>query len=141
MAAVDIIAAPKPNFTVDINISCSPEKIGWNSLHGALSAPPTTSRFTAPPTLLAHDADGDNKPFFPDLPPLVVGRPEVHLRNGIMKAARASAAYEPDAERAFFVADLSQVYLQHLRWKKNLPEIEPFYGTCCGPFFYFRFVD
>lgn len=47
-----------------------------------------------------------------------------------MNAARLADAHEPDAERAFFVADLSQVYLQHLRWQACLPEIEPFYGTC-----------
>jgi hypothetical protein len=27
------------------------------------------------------------------------------------------------------VADLSQIYMQHERWKKCLPEIEPHYGT------------
>ena len=31
-------------------------------------------------------------------------------------------------EDAFFVADLGEVYRQHLRWKLNLPRVEPFYG-------------
>jgi ornithine decarboxylase len=31
-------------------------------------------------------------------------------------------------EDAFFVADLGDVYRQHMRWKVNLPRIEPFYG-------------
>jgi ornithine decarboxylase len=39
-----------------------------------------------------------------------------------------SALNVPDAERAFLVADLSQVYRQHERWKTHLPEIRPFYG-------------
>jgi hypothetical protein len=35
----------------------------------------------------------------------------------------------PDAEKAYFVADLSFVYNQYQRWKCCLPEIEPFYGA------------
>lgn len=65
---------------------------------------------------------------FPSLPPLLSGHPEVHVRNGIMNASRRAAGHEPDAEKAFFVADLSQVYNQHQRWKACLPEIQPFYG-------------
>jgi ornithine decarboxylase len=127
MAAIQILSAPKRRFSVDINISCSPDKLAWGALHGVLSASPPVSRFATPASSLACD-DEDEEPLFPDLPSLNTGRPEIHLRNGVMNAARASAAHEADAERAFFVADLSQVYLQHLRWKKNLPEIEPYYG-------------
>lgn len=35
---------------------------------------------------------------------------------------------EPGDEDTFFVADLGDVYRQHLRWKKNLPRVRPFYG-------------
>jgi ornithine decarboxylase len=40
---------------------------------------------------------------------------------------------DPDAcevgeEDAFFVADLGEVYRQHLRWKKNLARVKPHYG-------------
>jgi ornithine decarboxylase len=35
---------------------------------------------------------------------------------------------EPGAEDTFFVADLGEVYRQHLRWKRNLPRVKPFYG-------------
>lgn len=35
---------------------------------------------------------------------------------------------EPGDEEAFFVADLGEVYRQHMRWKKNLPRVKPFYG-------------
>lgn len=40
---------------------------------------------------------------------------------------------EPGEEDTFFVADLGEVYRQHLRWKLNLPRVKPFYGktfTC-----------
>lgn len=36
----------------------------------------------------------------------------------------------PGDEDTFFVADLGEVYRQHLRWKKNLPRVKPFYGGC-----------
>jgi ornithine decarboxylase len=32
-------------------------------------------------------------------------------------------------EDAFFIADLGEVYRQHLRWKKNLARVKPHYGT------------
>ena len=65
---------------------------------------------------------------FPSLPPLLQGHPEVHLRAGIINASRLAAGNVPDAEKAFFVADLGEVYRQHLRWKLSLPEVQPFYG-------------
>lgn len=37
---------------------------------------------------------------------------------------------EPGEEDTFFVADLGEVYRQHMRWKLNLPRVKPFYGTC-----------
>ncbi|CCX14237.1 pyridoxal-dependent decarboxylase [Pyronema domesticum] len=36
------------------------------------------------------------------------------------------------SEDAFFVADLGDVYRQHMRWKVNLPRIEPFYAVKCN---------
>lgn len=35
---------------------------------------------------------------------------------------------DPGDEDTFYVADLGDVYRQHLRWKKNLPRVRPFYG-------------
>jgi len=35
---------------------------------------------------------------------------------------------EAGDEDTFFVADLGEVYRQHMRWKKNLPQVKPFYG-------------
>lgn len=50
------------------------------------------------------------------------------LRSGIIEAAAAYASHQPDAEAAFFVADLGVIYRQYLRWKKALPHVTPFYG-------------
>jgi len=76
-----------------------------------------------------HDDDDEGDTFFPGLPPLLRGHPDVHLRNGVIHAARLSVAGIPDAEKAYFVADLSYVFNQYQRWKRCLPEIEPFYGA------------
>jgi ornithine decarboxylase len=35
---------------------------------------------------------------------------------------------EAGEEDAFFVADLGQVYRQHMRWKLHLPRVKPHYG-------------
>ncbi|KAL5122014.1 Ornithine decarboxylase [Pleosporales sp. CAS-2024a] len=36
-------------------------------------------------------------------------------------------------EDAFFIADLGDVYRQHLRWKKNLARVKPHYAVKCNP--------
>lgn len=59
--------------------------------------------------------------------------PQVHtLPIDQMLQARL-ASFDPEsedaeAENAFYVADLGEVYRQHLRWKALLPRIEPFFG-------------
>lgn len=40
----------------------------------------------------------------------------------------AGHKWDTDRENAFFVADLGEVFRQHLRWKALLPRIEPFFG-------------
>lgn len=35
----------------------------------------------------------------------------------------------PGDEDAFFVADMGEVYRQHLRWKMNLKRVKPHYGV------------
>lgn len=35
----------------------------------------------------------------------------------------------PGEEDAFYVADMGEVYRQHLRWKMNLGRVRPFFGT------------
>ncbi|KHJ31027.1 putative ornithine decarboxylase [Erysiphe necator] len=36
-------------------------------------------------------------------------------------------------EDTFFVADLGEIYRQHIRWKINLPRVRPFYAVKCNP--------
>lgn len=45
---------------------------------------------------------------------------------------------EPGEEDAFYVADLGEVYRQHLRWKLNLARVKPFYGEFVRYLFYYR---
>ncbi|KAM3080041.1 Ornithine decarboxylase [Clarireedia jacksonii] len=40
---------------------------------------------------------------------------------------------EAGDEDTFFVADLGEVYRQHMRWKRNLPRVKPFYAVKCNP--------
>ncbi|KAF8520512.1 pyridoxal-dependent decarboxylase [Gautieria morchelliformis] len=64
------------------------------------------------------------------LPPLLRGHPDTHLHAGII---RAFSNTEPNAEHAFFAADLSVVYAQHERWRAHLPDIEPFFAVKSNP--------
>ncbi|KAF9128272.1 hypothetical protein BGW39_005216 [Mortierella sp. 14UC] len=43
------------------------------------------------------------------------------------------ASDDAETENAFYVADLGEVYRQHLRWKALLPRIEPFFAMKCNP--------
>lgn len=43
------------------------------------------------------------------------------------------ASSDPDAEDAFYVADLGEVVRQHTQWKELLPRVEPFYAIKCNP--------
>lgn len=131
-----------PISAIDFSFTSSPENysrfhdntLSWatNAVNDILSSPQFPSN---------TDSHVNGEVIFPSLPPLLSGHPEVHLRNGIMNASRLALAHEPDAEKAFFVADLGQVYRQHQRWKSCLPEIQPFYGLfflsiilCCSYF-------
>ncbi|KAF2237561.1 hypothetical protein EV356DRAFT_529892 [Viridothelium virens] len=40
---------------------------------------------------------------------------------------------EAGEDDAFFVADMGEVYRQHLRWKLNLPRVRPHYAVKCNP--------
>ncbi|KAK5016459.1 Ornithine decarboxylase, partial [Cryomyces antarcticus] len=40
---------------------------------------------------------------------------------------------EAGDEDAFFVADMGEVYRQHMRWKKNLQRVKPHYAVKCNP--------
>ncbi len=64
----------------------------------------------------------------PGLPPLAQGHPAHIARSRLLQAAIDDKTNVPNAEKAFFVANLGQVYKQFIRWKRSLPDIEPFYG-------------
>ena len=129
MSAVDIITARNPiDFEFDvISYSASyQEKLLANTLNDFLKLPNANAKDA---TIHAPDLVEDKEEItIPGLPALHRGHPQVHLRQGVIAASQLAAEGEPDAEKAFFVGDLSYVYQQHLRWKKNLPEIDPFYG-------------
>ncbi|KAF5345661.1 hypothetical protein D9757_014207 [Collybiopsis confluens] len=109
-----------------------------NVTHGNTNAGVPDNWSSTPSLRLTADSFGGSEPIseatiFPSLPPLYFGHPEVHLRNGIINASRLANDGEIDAEKAFFVADLSQVFRQHQRWLACLPEITPFYAVKCNP--------
>ncbi|PPQ83973.1 hypothetical protein CVT25_000519 [Psilocybe cyanescens] len=132
MSQLEILPAVNP---IDFSISSSDS---YAQFHES-SLPWTTNALvndilaTSPPLRVTATPSHEAEVIFPSLPPLHSGHPEIHLRNGIMNASRLSAAHEPDAEKAFFVGDLSVVYRQHQRWKACLPEIQPFYAVKCNP--------
>ena len=141
MSQLEILSVHSPvDFDYDL-LSCSPtlssslprphtEKYFANVLVNGLFSPSHTvhSHDSTTYPLKNSDRHYDDEVSIPGLPPLHRGHPDVHLRNGVMNAIHLSADGEPDAEKAFYVADLSSVYKQHERWRKLLPEIEPFYG-------------
>lgn len=131
MSRIEVISANAP--TEFKTVRCEPAVIrsqeeymdstGESTINGFSPTPPSISRSV-------NDIHGTCEDVhIPHMPLLLRGHAELHLRNGVMRASRLSALHEPDAEKAFFVADLSYVYKQHERWKKCLPAIEPFYGV------------
>jgi ornithine decarboxylase len=91
------------------------------------------ARLSDPPSAPAspdEEWDGVDNPIeiSEELPSLHEGPIDYHKFAGIRKAQEAAIAHVPDGERAFFVADLSRVYLQFQRWTRCLPGIKPFYG-------------
>jgi len=57
--------------------------------------------------------------------------PKGLIRNALKKRVESidHEVCEPGDEDSFFVADLGEVYRQHMRWKLSLPRVKPFYGT------------
>ena len=54
-----------------------------------------------------------------------LGSAAAHMRSLHGCFALSSAGMREDA---FYVADMGEVYRQHLRWKMNLARVKPFYG-------------
>lgn len=127
MAAVDILTSPNSvNFDSEFIFSSSHSTfLRSPSCHDTHHTSGLAGS-VVPPSAALDDAVEEFA--LPGLPPVHHGHSEVHLRNGVMRAIEMAADGEPEAEKAFFVADLSYVYRQHLRWKTFLPEVQPFYG-------------
>ena len=131
MAQVEVLTANSaPTFDYEF-ISCSPtlsppqNKVFTNALVDTILS--TTQQH-----LHAREEHPIEEVHIAGLPAVHYGHPDIHLRKGVMRAVELAADGEPDAEKAFFVADLSVVYQQHLRWQKLLPEIRAFYGKLCS---------
>ena len=58
----------------------------------------------------------------------VLGRELVHSTLKERAGQVNTDLCEPGQEDAFFVADMGEVYRQHLRWKMNLKRVRPHYG-------------
>ncbi|KAJ2655716.1 Ornithine decarboxylase [Coemansia sp. RSA 1200] len=50
-----------------------------------------------------------------------------------VEGAMRARAGQADAEDAFFVADLGEVYRQFAQWTQLLPRVQPFYAVKCNP--------
>ncbi|MCJ1247454.1 Ornithine decarboxylase [Trapelia coarctata] len=64
----------------------------------------------------------------------------VHNAEGLVKKALTDRikkididSCEAGEEDAFFVADMGEVFRQHLRWKMNLKRVKPHYAVKCNP--------
>jgi ornithine decarboxylase len=51
----------------------------------------------------------------------------------LQESQRQEASLNANIGSSFFIADLGEVYRQFIRWKKNLPRVEPFYAVKCNP--------
>lgn len=124
MSRVDILLPPATPVDLEVPVSFP----GYSAIRDTPGLNPAEDPF---PILKKSDSmaeEGEADVFFACLPPLLRGHPDVHLRNGIMDASRKAAENKTNAEKAFFVADLGQVYRQHQRWLHCMPDIEPYYG-------------
>jgi hypothetical protein len=103
-----------------------PEETTWGA--SSLPTPPPETGIELPADIPGIDFDA---PFvaIEGLAPLASCPPADLMRLRILQAALQIEANGDDAERAFFVADLSKIYEQFVRWQRCLPNIEPFYGT------------
>ncbi|KAH8693716.1 ornithine decarboxylase [Talaromyces proteolyticus] len=96
----------------------------------------TTSNYhphTKDPTLVTpYSTDHGVKPIC--LPRGQVAPKEMILEQLRLRVARVDAACcEPGEEDAFYVADMGEIYRQHMRWKMNLSRVKPFYAVKCNP--------
>ncbi|KAJ1962965.1 Ornithine decarboxylase [Dipsacomyces acuminosporus] len=55
------------------------------------------------------------------------------ISHGSVQDAMRAKLSQPDAEDAFFVADIGEVYRQFMQWTQHLPRVQPFYAVKCNP--------
>jgi ornithine decarboxylase len=115
-----------------VAIPTSPERISVNPKKFANS-----TSFNMPSQM---ECSPQTAPNYKLRPPQRLGRASVgsELKHRLHMFKQQQAALEAGKddsgiEYSFFIADLGEVYRQFLRWKKNLPRIEPFYAVKCNP--------
>lgn len=87
----------------------------------------------APVTSVTEKDDGEDVDgFFVDLPPVLRGEP-CDIIQRLVRERQSASDGDVDAEKAFFVADLGDVWAQHMKWKQCLPRVQPFYAIKCNP--------
>ncbi|KAJ1662414.1 Ornithine decarboxylase [Coemansia sp. RSA 1813] len=59
--------------------------------------------------------------------------PLPRISHGSIDSAMRAKVAQPDAEDAFFVADLGEVHRQLSQWSRLLPRVQPFYAVKCNP--------
>jgi ornithine decarboxylase len=139
MAQIEVFHQSAIDFDNSYKFACGPiDQFPTTLTHisGLASISPPKSNGLAPVSVHSilvseeethgNDTTPDPDVAIPGLPPVLSGHPEVILRQLIARSL--SNEDESNEEKAFFVADLSQVLKQHQRFVKCLPGIEPFYG-------------
>ncbi|KAJ2222722.1 Ornithine decarboxylase [Coemansia sp. RSA 485] len=84
-------------------------------------------------TPVAAAADTDRQ--LHELPPKLraCAAAGARVSHGSVRQALRVAVAQPDAEDAFFVADLGEVQRQFAQWTQLLPRVQPFFAVKCNP--------
>ncbi len=77
------------------------------------------------PTILSLNGNSTNENGYNN-----AGNGKLIMKDALEKRIESidTDACEAGEEDAFFVADMGEVYRQHLRWKMNLKRVKPHYG-------------
>ncbi|KAJ2844838.1 Ornithine decarboxylase, partial [Coemansia erecta] len=84
--------------------------------------------------IIATAATNADRPLH-ELPPKLQACAAASSRqsSGSVRQALYAAIAQPDAEDAFFVADLGEVQRQFAQWAQLLPRVQPFFAVKCNP--------
>lgn len=126
--------------TIPINIGLPNDAVSARGNHHTLSVPTNISTSPLDKLSLTFTGFGLGLPSPPPeiddddtLPKIRSESVDSLVRAGILEAAVASAANQPNAEAAFFIADLGNIYRQHKRWQECLPNVTPYYAVKANP--------